>query len=762
MARCNGLFFATLVLIFAGGTFYQYQQLRLMRAERDQLQELGALRQQLEKRRADGREALRQAQIALASGTWAAAENHLTQAQTLLADQPSLADLLDQAHDLQAHLGKRQAARQCYEHFQRRHDDALRQSVLWTAGELSFNLTQTRQAIQAALDATPSEPDGDFAMARDPSFTDREKQEITDGRYELLVILAEIVAHQDRTAGPAKALGILDQADRLLPNLREADQLRARLMDEAGNPAEARKAQDRASARPATALDHFLASQHQLREGKVHEAILQLRQALRLRPDHFWAQYFLATGYLRQGSFELAQACLTACLGQNPKLFWCYVLRGYAYGQLRDFEAAEADFQQALRLQQSSVEAYAIYVNRGVMRRTNGELEQAAADFEQARKVDPEQLAPYANLAKVHQTRHQYDLAGEQLDKALKVADRLAQAGRIEASTLAPLYVQRARLNLERGRWQDSLDDFDSALRIPREPTPAARLSLAMDHVEKGRLLLRQPPTDPADQASRPNGNRRQEAALRAFDAALTVDPACAEAYRARGDAFLDAGRFDEAVRSYDHLLKISRPDAEALRQRARAHVELRRFSAAIDDYTRALLIKPDATTLAARGWAYLSSEAPRLALDDFEATLRVNAVNGDAHAGRGFARARLGRYQQAVADAEEALRQGPRSAVRLVYNVARVYVLIVAHMDSSKAPANRRDRDSRSIYQDRALALLGDAVTLTPAAQRSTFWRECIEADAVFDAIRHDPRYVRLAMTCAPPKSAPPSTAPK
>ena len=59
------------------------------------------------------------------------------------------------------------------------------------------------------------------------------------------------------------------------------------------------------------------------------------------------------------------------------------------------------------------------------------------------------------------------------------------------------------------------------------------------------------------------------------------------------------------------------------------------------------------------RGWLYIVSDAPQLALHDFEAAIRLEATNGDAYNGRGYARLRLGEHRQAVADAEKALSLG-------------------------------------------------------------------------------------------------------
>ena len=45
---------------------------------------------------------------------------------------------------------------------------------------------------------------------------------------------------------------------------------------------------------PAGALDSFLTGLDLHRQGRVAEAVGAFRTALRLRPGHFWARYFLS------------------------------------------------------------------------------------------------------------------------------------------------------------------------------------------------------------------------------------------------------------------------------------------------------------------------------------------------------------------------------------------------------------------------------------------------------------------------------------
>ena len=138
-----------------------------------------------------------------------------------------------------------------------------------------------------------------------------------------------------------------------------------------------------------------------------------------------------------------------------------------------------------------------------------------------------------------------------------------------------------------------------------------------------------------------------------------------------------------------------------------------------------------------------MAFDASALALPDFEAAIRLDAKNGDARNGRGFARVRLGQdVRGAVGDAEEAIRLGPETS-RTLYNAARTYAQAVGRFDARTIP---RDLPlaTRGRYQDRAVQLLRQAIVHVPAAQRGLYWKT-IEPDAALDPIRRSAGFVQL-----------------
>ena len=149
------------------------------------------------------------------------------------------------------------------------------------------------------------------------------------------------------------------------------------------------------------------------------------------------------------------------------------------------------------------------------------------------------------------------------------------------------------------------------------------------------------------------------------------------------------------------------------------------------------MALRPDrAALLTLRGRLFIVSDAPKLALHDFEAALRLDSTNSDAYNGRGFARLRLGEHRAGVADAEKALSIGEPTA-EVLYNAARVYALaaVVAAADARKKGQQTVIRVVR--YQDRATELLREALKRMPEEERASFWRDIVPADPALKALR-------------------------
>src|SRR4051794_25242776 len=159
--------------------------------------------------------------------------------------------------------------------FQQARDEALFLATL--AGDPGA-AEQTGRRVRHALDLGGA-PDG--PCRRSEQYLDeKHKSEIREGRYELLLVLADLTeqgrpgrsAEQARAAATA-ALGVLDEAAALGLRTQAFPLRKARYLELAGEPA--RAAEQRAEAAkllPSTDLDYYLAGSEYYRRGDMAAA----------------------------------------------------------------------------------------------------------------------------------------------------------------------------------------------------------------------------------------------------------------------------------------------------------------------------------------------------------------------------------------------------------------------------------------------------------------------------------------------------------
>jgi len=676
---------------------------------------------------------------------WQNANLALSSALAQLGDEPALADLKEEARQLHAQttqalaeLAARQQALQHYERFiQQRNEALFHYGTLYTSLDFRANIQAARKAIQEALDLAGAAVDGTGPIVWTQPYTDQEKAAIAEGCYELLLILAEVVAQDAAPADEGKtrqalqdAFRILDRAAQLGGVSRAYHLRRARYFQQLGDGEQSRVETERAQRLvPIGAAGYFLLGDEWFRRGGSPETIKAFENSLRRRPDRFWAQFFLAQYYLQKKRLPEAKAWLTACLAQRPDFPWLYVLRGMILARQEEFELAETDFEQAQRRNPSPEASYLLLVYRGGMRGKQGNFAEAIADLRKAQAAVP----------------HLHD-APEALVHVYLRANRLAEAAALLEEAIqrwpkvASLYALRARLALARGDCQAAVRDCQAALRLQ---APAAIDGVLADEL--------------ATFAATAIGKLKVSDAADAAAAALRLRPDHVNACLAQLWALQHLGKHAEAIDVSNRFLENGPAFADIFRLRGWSRAQRGDHAGAVDDYSRFLLAGPglaagklgpeaaarEAEVLAQRGWAYAECNAWSMALRDFQQVLQLQPDNDRVLIGRALAHGYLGDYRAAAADAEAALRGAPKLSLRN-YNAARAHALAAARaaMDA-KEPARER---LAAGYRRRALELLAAAMTLLPEEGRAAYWRNKVQADPSLDSIRGEPDYHKLA----------------
>jgi tetratricopeptide (TPR) repeat protein len=722
------LILVSVLAVIAVGGVIQWRRAEVERLDAASRENAEVLKEQVDRFVLLGREAMKR-------GEWETSRNQLSTALALIRSEPRLSRIrdvvqssLDQCLAKLAEQRRRESARERYARFLKLYDESVFYQSDYTGLDAEANIRASRASASQALALFGKDPVAKGSAEERkglevvPEYFDaRELERIRGSCYELALLLAESTSQplpgEDPASQNRKALEILETV-RDDGEITPAFHLgRAAALERSGDKAAADRERRRASEVPAegwSAVDHFLTGEQAYRRKDLKRAIESFRHALALQPERFWAQYFLAVCLLKEHRPAEAHSALIACQSRRPMFTWTYLLKGFAEGEMREFDLAEQDFRRASELRLNDQERYVMLVNRGVMRIRRGRHDAAAADLSEAIQLKPDQFEAYINLSMAYKNLGQWDNALATLDRAIKGHPREAV-----------LYRARSQVYRLRSMTDQALADLRKVIELtpPRDPAIVADLS------DIGLIL---------QQTGRP------EESLAVCDQALQIRPDWHEIQRIRGVDLMMLRRYEEAILSFDVCLARGERSAALFEARGLALSSSGAYDRALADYTMALSLGPPTTSLLAnRGWVYLLSGAPSLAQRDFDHALRLDSTNGHAYSGRALTHVQTRKIAEAIDDARESLRLSPDDS-RQIYNAARVYCQAAAYLEGTPE-RSERTLASADRYRNESIRLLARALELCPEADRTRFWNECVKKDSTLDLIRRSRSFLAL-----------------
>jgi tetratricopeptide (TPR) repeat protein len=563
-------------------------------------------------------------------------------------------------------------------------------------------------------------PDSRALRASLPRYRGPEERELRNGFCEVLLVLAEARA---RAGHRDEALRFLDEAETLGSASRTIQRRRAQYVaakDPGRQPPPIPHA-------PATGLDWFLSGHDRLLQehdpvGAVHD----LTEALDQEPGMFWAHFLRAQAWLRQGALVAAEMDLKVCQEWKADVVWSYLLRGYIFGQQKNWTAAEREFSEATRLLQKHPDPaaeYVLRVNRGVLDLSRGNAGAAVQELRAAVELDPSRYHAYLGLSEAYAKTGEPRHALECLARAIEHDNRQPR-----------LYRARAELLRAAGQHDAALADLDAAIRC--RAAGASPEDRAADQLEKARTLF---------------DMGRYDRALAACEEARKLRSADPQVHRLLGLTLFKLKKYADALAAFDRCPSSGKEaDAAIVQARVQARIELGQLDALVDEYSRALAVTPRADLYAARGWARVVNGATRQAREDFEAALAMRPDYPDARIGLGFVKAARDDYRGAIQDTEAALaleqKKYPFSA-RLLCKAAGAFAQSAAALDRAAGPDSQRERMFlRGICVRRALALLSRSLQGTAPDERVSHWQENILSNDALSPLFREPGFQDLA----------------
>lgn len=154
--------------------------------------------------------------------------------------------------------------------------------------------------------------------------------------------------------------------------------------------------------------------------GKYNEAVESLENAIKIRPEHARAHYYLALSYERLGKKDDAVKLLDSYLN--------YVQQTTEWPGSMDKEYIGKCKELSIQLKQVSEETAKEAYNKGVGYLNKGDYDQAIVEFTKAIKIRPDLAEIYAVRAVAYAKKGSFDLAIVDCNKTIEINPNSALA----------------------------------------------------------------------------------------------------------------------------------------------------------------------------------------------------------------------------------------------------------------------------------------------------------------------------------------------
>jgi tetratricopeptide (TPR) repeat protein len=291
--------------------------------------------------------------------------------------------------------------------------------------------------------------------------------------------------------------------------------------------------------------------------------------------------------------------------------------RAVALQALGQIDRAMSAYDDAIRLDPEN--AIPLIKRGSALVLHKGELPRALADFSRALVLSPDNVEALLGRGDTYGRLGDFDRSFADIDRAIRLDPNNAEA-----------HVMRGLANARRGNSQSAATDYDGALAIdPRNMD--ALINRAALYSIVGQM----------------------DKALADLDAAIAIRDNDSLAYFNRGYVQFSRKKYDEAIADYGRSIELDPRMAMAYNNRCMTLILAgRNADAALADCNKAGELAPDDIDVRdTRGFVYLKTGKPELAVAEYDRALAIDPKRALALYGRGLGRIRSGDIAAGNAD---------------------------------------------------------------------------------------------------------------
>jgi len=366
--------------------------------------------------------------------------------------------------------------------------------------------------------------------------------------------------------------------------------------------------------RPGSPMAHNNLGSALADQGKLDEAVAELRVALRLRPEFGFAHNNLGIALANQGKLEEAIAQFHAAIRLKSNDVKAHNNLGYALRDQGKLDEAIAEHRIALRLRPDFGSAHN---NLGLALANQGKLEEAVAEYRTAIRLKSDDFMAHNNLGLALANQGKLDEAIREYHEALRLKPDDADAYSNLGNALA-----------DQGKMDEAIAEHRIAVLL--------RPDFGSAHSNLGIALAKQ---------------KKQEEAIAEFRKAVRLKSDDAKAHFHLGFFLKEQGKLDEAIAESREALRLRPGFLEAHFNLAEVLQRQGKKDEAIAEYRTALRLEPDAPAAHNElGIALAEQGKPEEAIAEYRTALRLKPDNAETHCNLGHVFNQQGHYAEALA----------------------------------------------------------------------------------------------------------------
>lgn len=383
--------------------------------------------------------------------------------------------------------------------------------------------------------------------------------------------------------------------------------------------------------------------------GRAHEAIKQLQEVVRRKPDHAEAYYKMGLIYSNAlHNPAEAEKVFKKAISLNPDYTEAYHdLAADYFAAKRYQEAIDAELQ-AIRSNPRYPHAH---YNLGIIYQIIGRHKEALESLRRAIEIKPDYLEAHTEIIDSYQVLgrgddrmvlwHQLFIQGLKQSKAGNRGAALETFKKVTKTQpdQAEGFVQLAVMHVNLEQFQEAVEALRQAVK--RKPDDECYFLLST------LLAIRL--------------NRWQEG-LEAANAAIRLNPNYSEAYTSLGYALMKLNRFEEAIKAHQQAIKL-KPDAAIAHYRlGETYAFADRLQEAADAYQQALNLDPDdPQKIMTLGAAFTYLGRHQEAIELLQRAVKLQPDYVAAHYQLGVALARDNQFSESLDAFRETIALDPR-----------------------------------------------------------------------------------------------------